>query len=185
MTPDQIDAERAKAREEQREADARCLEGLHRTAAGNCNDALRDSDAMSTRWLLTLELPLRIDSRGAGNSREHHMAKHRRIKTQQAAMALVLKTKGRAWLDAAHMALSSARPPTVVVLFERVAPRALDSHDNLRMGLKACADAVADWLGLDDADERLRWEYRQTRGGERQYAVRVSLDLVPAGEVSP
>lgn len=34
-----LDAERAQAREEQREADARCLEGLHRTAAGNCNDA--------------------------------------------------------------------------------------------------------------------------------------------------
>jgi hypothetical protein len=35
--------------------------------------------------------------------------------------------------------------------------------DNLRGNLKSVRDGVADWLGVDDADPRIRWQYRQTR----------------------
>jgi hypothetical protein len=40
--------------------------------------------------------------------------------------------------------------------------------DNLAGALKPLQDAVAGWLGIDDGDERLRWEYGQveTRGAE-------------------
>lgn len=38
--------------------------------------------------------------------------------------------------------------------------------DNLAHALKPLQDAIADWIGIDDGDERVRWEYGQveTRG---------------------
>lgn len=40
--------------------------------------------------------------------------------------------------------------------------------DNLGHALKPIQDAIAAWLGLDDGDPRLRWEYGQveTRGAQ-------------------
>lgn len=38
--------------------------------------------------------------------------------------------------------------------------RELDS-DNLQSSLKALRDAVAEWLGVDDRDKRVTWEYGQ------------------------
>jgi hypothetical protein len=39
---------------------------------------------------------------------------------------------------------------------------------------KGCRDAVAAWLGIDDGDDRVRWEVR----GEvaRGYAVRITIE---------
>lgn len=61
--------------------------------------------------------------------------------------------------------------PAVVELV-RVAPRRLDS-DNLARAMKAVRDGVADTLGVDDADERLAWVYRQAKG--KEYAVRIRI----------
>lgn len=61
-----------------------------------------------------------------------------------------------------------------VVLLTRIAPRELDD-DNLRGALKAVRDGVADWLGVDDRDKRVRWEYGQAKGGVKQYAVGVEI----------
>jgi hypothetical protein len=36
-----------------------------------------------------------------------------------------------------------------VVRVVRVAPRELDSHDNIAHALKACTDGVADFLGVN------------------------------------
>ena len=56
----------------------------------------------------------------------------------------------------------------------RVAPRRLDS-DNLTSSLKAVRDGVADWLGVDDGDERVLWRYRQRKGAPRQYLVEIAV----------
>lgn len=36
--------------------------------------------------------------------------------------------------------------------------------DNLRRTLKSVRDVVAEWIGLDDADKRIRWVYRDRPG---------------------
>lgn len=36
--------------------------------------------------------------------------------------------------------------------------------DNLRRTLKSCRDVVASWLGVDDADRRVKWVYRDRPG---------------------
>jgi len=37
----------------------------------------------------------------------------------------------------------------------------LDSHDNLRTSLKPFVDRIAEHLGVEDSDPRIRWEYLQ------------------------
>lgn len=54
-------------------------------------------------------------------------------------------------------------PLPVVVRLTRIGQKRLDD-DNLRMALKAARDVVAAWLGCDDADPRIRWQYEQRPG---------------------
>lgn len=69
-------------------------------------------------------------------------------------------------------------PPAlpVTVLLARIAPRKLDG-DNLQGSLKTVRDLVAEYLGVDDADERVAWIYDQYAGDTpRYYAVRISIE---------
>ena len=63
-----------------------------------------------------------------------------------------------------------------VVTLTRIAPRRLDVHDNLAGGFRSCVDAIADWLGVDDADPRVSWRYEQAKGKPKQYAARVRIE---------
>lgn len=54
-------------------------------------------------------------------------------------------------------------PLPVIVKLTRIGQKRLDD-DNLRPTLKAVRDCVAAWLGCDDADPRIRWEYGQKAG---------------------
>lgn len=97
------------------------------------------------------------------NNREHHMARHRRVKAEREAVA---------WM------LPKTRPalPCVVTL-TRVAPSSgLDVGDNLEGSLKAARDQVADWLGIDDRDPRVQWRYDQRRSRPRVWQVWVSFE---------
>lgn len=110
-------------------------------------------------------IPVRIIS--AGNAREHHMGRHRRVKAEREATALYLRDLPKL---AAHQV---AR-----ITLARVAPRALDGHDNLRSALKGVADEVTARLGCSsDRDPRLTFTYDQDRGGVREYAVRVTVAI--------
>lgn len=63
----------------------------------------------------------------------------------------------------------------VRVTLTRIAPSSgLDAHDNLRGSLKPFVDGVADWLGLDDRDQRIEWVYAQERGAA--YGVRIVVE---------
>jgi hypothetical protein len=54
-------------------------------------------------------------------------------------------------------------PLPVVVKLTRIGQKRLDD-DNLRPALKAVRDCVAAWLGVDDANPLIRWEYGQRAG---------------------
>ena len=62
--------------------------------------------------------------------------------------------------------------PCIVRLTRSAPSSGLDPHDGLPAALKAIVDGVADALGIDDRDPRVRWEYAQERG---PYAVRVEV----------
>lgn len=108
---------------------------------------------------MNIVLPLRVESEP--NTRGHWRGKAARVKAQRAAM----------------IALPSSLPIPCIVTMTRIAPRALDD-DNLQGAFKAVRDGIADRLGIDDRDPRVRWLYSQERGRPREYAVRIQV--VPA-----
>lgn len=68
--------------------------------------------------------------------------------------------------------------PEVVVTLIQCRYRGLDSHDNLRFSLKPLVDFIANSLQVDDADPRIRWEYRQevvSRPSPQATYVRIDL----------
>jgi len=81
-----------------------------------------------------------------------------RAARQRSIVALVFRT------------LRCAVPCNVRIV--RIAPSRLDD-DNLARAAKAVRDELASWLGVDDRDERVSWSVAQTKGGVREYAVRI------------
>lgn len=102
-----------------------------------------------------IELPVRIES--VANKREHWARKAERTRQHRFAAIAV-----------------PPHPVPCVVTLIRVAPRALDD-DNLRSAFKALRDGIADRLGVNDRDPRVRWEYDQVRGKAKEYAARVVI----------
>ena len=103
------------------------------------------------------ELPLHIVS--VANLREHWRAKSARNKIHRTTASRLVKP---------HTL------PCIVTLI-RIAPRDLDD-DNLASGFKAIRDGVADCLGIDDRDPRVKWLYSQKRGRPKQYAALVRIE---------
>lgn len=93
-------------------------------------------------------IPMELPS--ASNLREHHMVRHARVKAQREAVG---------WKMLAALR-EEPQPLPVTVTLTRVGVRRLDD-DNLRGACKAPRDAIAKALGVDDADERVTWEYAQ------------------------
>lgn len=117
------------------------------------------------RLVVDTVVPVRtVSEANIGSSRREKM---RRKKAQRLMTA--------AWL-LGHGGVPSQRllDKGVVVELTRIAPRMLDAHDNLPAALKHVTDGIADWLGVDDRDERVTWlQPKQERGAPGQYAVRV------------
>ena len=125
----------------------------------------------ASRAFCDFEVPVRLVS--LLNAREHHMAKARRAKEQR-NLARLCARAGKHFHDIAA-ALYSGSP--LVVTITRIAPRELDD-DNLAGSAKHVRDGIADALGIDDRDSRVRWRYEQAKGighsrGMYSCAVRV------------
>ena len=88
--------------------------------------------------------------KSAANEREHWAVKANRAAVERQWVFLKLQSKGR--------------PPElpVTVEFTRHGTRLLDD-DNLVAAYKSCRDGVADWLGVDDGDERITWIVKQRK----------------------
>lgn len=108
---------------------------------------------------MLIRIPLRTVS--GMNVREHHMARHRRVKAERAAVAWALAGKPVPQLP-------------VVVTLERLAPSNGLDDDNLRSAMKPARDQVAQWLGVDDRDPRVAWAYGQRRS--KDWGVEVTIE---------
>lgn len=123
---------------------------------------------------IAFDLQLAITHATAGNSREHPMARHRRVKGQHEATAW-------AWVGAGLRRVPRAKLLPCTVTFTRVGPTRLDDDNNVS-GLKAVRDQIAIELGVNDGGHQVRWLYDQAKGGVREYLVRVVIE--PIAKVS-
>ena len=79
-------------------------------------------------------------------------------------------------MSLAAVAQSSGLELPLTVVLTRVAPRRLDG-DNLQSGFKAGRDGVADWLGVDDGNGLIDWQYAQRAAGPKVY--KVEIEVIP------
>lgn len=120
---------------------------------------------MKTIW--HWHLPLKTASES--NLSEHWTKKARRHRLQKKKIWAVLHTE---------------KPPIAIpcaIVLTRIAPRQLDSHDNLAISMKWVSDALAEFLvpgkavGRADDCKLIKWDYKQEKGGVREYAVRIEI----------
>jgi hypothetical protein len=111
-------------------------------------------------------LPLRTVS--TLNQREHWAQRQKRTRDHRGA-AMIFSLSSLKKAPGGRVCLP------VVVRLTRVAPSSGLDGDNLQGALKAVRDGVADALGVDDRDSRVRWEYAQRRGAPKRYAVEIEI----------
>ena len=111
---------------------------------------------------MTVSVPIPGLRLASLNVREHWARKAARVKRERNLVTLVLRGT-----VAAQMMLVAP----LVVTITRVGPRRLDD-DNATGSAKACRDAIAAVLGVDDRDPRVRWQVTQAAG---PYAVRIAI----------
>ena len=112
-----------------------------------------------------IEVRMNMKIVSVANLRMHWAVKAKLVRDQ--------RTRTRMSLNAAAQSSGAEMLPVTVVL-TRVAPRRLDG-DNLQSGFKAVRDGVADWLGLDDGNGLIDWQYVQRSGRAGEYAVEIEV----------
>lgn len=119
----------------------------------------RPPDLVDAAYCLSVTVP--VATRSESNQRKWQSRCRRTKEARNAWTATVLRFR-------------LVPPPLpVVVRLTRLGGRSLDKWDNLPVSLKACLDVVCAWLGVDDADPRIRVEYDQEAGPK--LGVRVEL----------
>jgi hypothetical protein len=130
-----------------------------------------------------IRVPIKLESEG--NARGHWAGKADRVKSVRQAVTA-------AFIDAGHAVRREQKvgpkkawyvvrlvsPPALPlkVTITRVAPRALDSVDNIASACKAPRDQVAELLGIDDRDKRVTWAVDQRRGGVGEHACEIAIE---------
>jgi hypothetical protein len=128
-------------------------------------EALKVLAVTEPRW--SVFLPIRVQSR-ANDHRSNHWGHRARTSAAQGGAAGVALSGQRAFLR-------KLLAKSLIVRIVRIAPRQLDSHDNLGMSLKAITDGVARALGVDDRDERVHFEPDAERGEPKTWGVRIEF----------
>jgi len=114
-------------------------------------------------------IPLKTVSE-ANKTGEHWTKKHKRHKAQKHAIDFFMSSEVN----------ESCLPCTIVMT--RIAPRMLDSDDNLPMAFKNLKDYICNLLipgkkmGRADADPRIKVEYAQRKGKPKEYAIEVEIE---------
>ena len=109
---------------------------------------------------MVIRLPLRLYS--VANLREHWAPKARRVAEQRYVCRVAAQSELRR---------DKLEPPYEVTIV-RIAPRKLDG-DNMAAACKAVRDGVADAIGIDDGDDRIRWIYGQQKG--KEYGITITI----------
>lgn len=108
---------------------------------------------------MTLTLPVR--TYGPNGSHGHWSVTAKRRKELRFATLAFLRC---------NVGAAPFLPSTIVIT--RVGKQRMDD-DNVAYACKGLRDAIAEWLGIDDGDERVDWIYRARTG--KRYAVEVEM----------
>jgi hypothetical protein len=119
---------------------------------------------MSATEVIVVKFPIRLVS--VANLREHWAAKAARTKQHRT----------RAWAEL-RAVKAAPTPGDVKVTITRIAPRMLDTDNLIGGACKALRDGVADWLGVPDNHPSITWAYEQRRGGLKEYAVEIAVEM--------
>lgn len=111
------------------------------------------------------------------NGRECWQARTRRVKRERRRVDSALLA-GPGWRGQHHLRRQLQAGSKLVVTLERRSRGLLDSGDNLPASMKGVRDQIAEWLGIDDRDQRVSWKYDQARAAA--FAVRITI--TPADE---
>lgn len=119
------------------------------------------------------DVPVEVISEANAKGKERHWAaKGRRVKGQRGmAYAKCLQ----------HLGCKPKDTPlpgnfTITLIRIMVGRQRPYDGDNLQNALKAVRDGIADYLGIDDGSNRLKWLYEQERGSGERGWVRVSVE---------
>lgn len=126
---------------------------------------------MSATNAVEMTLPVRLVS--LLNLREHWATRAKRAKDHRETARLMTRLH-TLYAPIAEFIVGGA--PLRVTL-TRIAPRELDSDDNLNASAKHVRDGIADALGIDDRDPRVKWLYAQRKGKPREYACHVRIEV--------
>ena len=120
------------------------------------------------RGVVTVALPLRLLNPLNGSHR--HWAVKAKARSQlRGAVLLALRPRVR-----------DVTLPVQVTITRIAKSAGLDPHDGLPASAKPVVDAVAEALGVDDRDPRVRWAYAQRRG--KGYGCEIRIE--PADEAA-
>lgn len=109
-------------------------------------------------------IPGHLPSRA--NLRQHWRARHAMARNQR------LSARTLAHQFVGFDLLAAAKATGCTVRMTRVAPRELDD-DNLAGACKSIRDGIADALGINDRDKRVRWVCEQAKGKPARVEVRI------------
>lgn len=126
--------------------------------------------------MISVDIPVRLVN--GLNLSEHWAARARRAKTQRSAAQLAMRTRS-GWLEECAMRRHIADGGRLSVTIVRRGGRRMDS-DGLIASAKHVRDGVADWIGIDDGDERVAWRVVQGSAPRGKCWADVCIDLVDA-----
>lgn len=126
--------------------------------------------------MISVDIPVRLVN--GLNSREHWAARARRAKTQRSAAKLAMRSRCD-WTDECAMRRHIADGGRLSVTIVRRGGRRMDS-DGLIASAKHVRDGVADWIGIDDGDERVTWRVEQGSAPRGRHWADVCIELVGA-----
>lgn len=121
------------------------------------------------KLIASWEIPVKTVSEA--NSSEHWTKKAKRHKLQ------------KRWVRTTYPCDMPPPDPEAIytICITRLAPRALDDHDNLPTSLKYIADAISEQMypglaiGQADSAKNLKWAYYQIKRNPKEYAVQVQI----------
>lgn len=116
--------------------------------------------------MITYEIPIRTISEA--NARGHWSKRARRARAQRRMAGMITSSEMVRYLcDNPMDSMTVFR-----IKLTRIGKGKMDS-DNLAGAMKAIRDGIAEAIGIDDGDDRMRWEYGQEIG--KLYSVRVEI----------
>lgn len=115
--------------------------------------------------MIIIKFPFRLESPNK-TTNEHWSKRHARNKKLERIIRILWRQQG-----------IKIKPPCEVFMC-RIAPRSLDSHDNLPMAFKCVTDVVSSLLipgkakGQADSSNEIAWHFEQRKG---TYAVEIKV----------